>query len=273
VACDVCEGGACDFTSVQAAIDANAGQETFYICPGEYPGNLTLARTVELIGAVGQVSTDGTTLRGVGTGSSVVTIPDLGQNVSLRQLVIAGGNKPGGAGGGILHEGETLTLTDCTLRSNSAHTGAALSAPGGSPTRAVEITRCTFEANSGSEFEAAGGGMFNGASAIVRDSIFVQNGSYFGGGIKNEGTLTLHTTTFSPFNGANFGGGIHNTGTLTLHDSAVGPSNHGNQGSGIFNENPGTVTLDGDSIVCGNTGAGIQQCAGFTSPQCLATCP
>jgi hypothetical protein len=273
VACDVCADGACEFTSIQAAIDARPGQQTFFICPGDYPGNVTLERTVELIGAAGRISTDATTLKGEGTGSSVVTIPDLGQNVTLRQLVITGGNKPAGAGGGILHEGESLTLTDCTLAGNVAFSGAGVSVPGGSPTRSAEITRCTFDANTSSAFDAAGGGLFNGASATVRDSVYTSNGTFRGGGIKNEGTLTLHTTTVAPFNGAQFGGGIHNSGTLALHATTVGPTNVASDGGGIFNESPGTVTLDDASIVCGNVGGGDRQCAGFTSLQCQNTCP
>jgi hypothetical protein len=86
-----------------------------------------------------------------------------------------------------------------------------------------------------------------------------------GGGIFNDGTLTLTGVTVTA-NSAWEGGGIFNwaNGTVTLIDSAV-TGNHadggeaggvlGKGGGGIFNWANGTVTLI-DSTVSGNTSAG-----------------
>jgi hypothetical protein len=86
-----------------------------------------------------------------------------------------------------------------------------------------------------------------------------------GGGIFNDGTLTLTGVTVTA-NSAWEGGGIFNwlNGTVTLIDTAV-TGNHadggeaggvlGKGGGGIFNWANGTVTLI-DSTVSGNTSAG-----------------
>ena len=266
LACDVCASG-CDFTSIQAAIDARPDHDVFAICRGTYQENLTLTRDVELIGA-----RDGftmlTVVRGDGT-SSVITIPDEGQNVTLRQMEITGGGVS--SGGGILHEGKALTMADVVVTSNSTSgSGAGLSAPGGSAARSVDMTRCTIENNYPTAPGVDGGGVFNGASMIMRDcEISFNSSSSRGGGIFNEGTLTLHSTTVGPFNGASqFTGGIYNSGTLELFASKVGPDN--SQG-GILNEAPGTVTLADGSVVCGNSGA--VECTGFSDPGCQNTCP
>lgn len=57
--CDVCLSGACDFTSVQAALDATPPRATITICPGAYAGDdvrfgdgaVSILRSVRLIGA------------------------------------------------------------------------------------------------------------------------------------------------------------------------------------------------------------------------------
>jgi hypothetical protein len=74
-----------------------------------------------------------------------------------------------------------------------------------------------------------------------------------GGGILNNGTLTLRGVAVSGNTGAQ-GGGLRNNGTLTLGDGAVVSGNTaGNVGGGIFNE--GTLTLEDGSEVSGNGAA------------------
>jgi hypothetical protein len=265
LACDVCANG-CVLTSIQGAIDGRPYQDVFAICRGTYTGNLALERDVELIGA-----RDGFTMltivRGDGT-ASVITIPDAGQDVTLSQITITNGSASNG--GGILHEGKALTMGDVVVTGNGANgTGAGLSAPGGSPARSVDMTRCTIEFNSVTGPGVDGGGVFNGSTKTMRDcEITYNSASGRGGGIFNEGTLTLHSTAVGPQNGSStLSGGIYNTGTLALHASQVGPQNYR---GGIENAAPGTVALNDGSVVCGNFGS--VQCTGFTDPSCQTTC-
>jgi hypothetical protein len=77
-----------------------------------------------------------------------------------------------------------------------------------------------------------------------------------GGGILNDGNLTLTHSTVSANRAPEGGGGIRNggNGTLTLTHSAVS-DNTANYGGGISNDG-GTLTLT-NSTVSGNSGGGI----------------
>jgi len=88
----------------------------------------------------------------------------------------------------------------------------------------------------------------------------IQNGSVSadGGGILNQGTLTLNSSTVSgnSAGGPGFGGtggGIVNAGTLSLNSSTVSGNTASGQGGGIVNYSiAGTVALT-NSTVSGNT--------------------
>jgi hypothetical protein len=73
-----------------------------------------------------------------------------------------------------------------------------------------------------------------------------------GGGIGNEGSLTLNDVTVA----GNYPRGIYNEGALTLDDSTVA-DNAGGRGGGIFNE--GSLKLNGSSVTrnSGAVGGGI----------------
>jgi hypothetical protein len=74
-----------------------------------------------------------------------------------------------------------------------------------------------------------------------------------GGGIANNGTLTLASTSVSGNQADGGGGGIFNGGTMTLNDATVANNTAVlGGGGGIHNEASLTVT---DSTVSGNTGA------------------
>ncbi len=90
-----------------------------------------------------------------------------------------------------------------------------------------------------------------GVTAVV-DYLTIQHGDAGqGGGILNEGTLTLNSATVSNNNlaGGGDGAGIFNDhGTLTLRSSTVADnSTQGGSGGGVFN-NIGTINVVGSSI-------------------------
>src|SRR3990170_536776 len=94
--------------------------------------------------------------------------------------------------------------------------------------------------------------------AVSISGVTIQNGSTVaiasdGGGIRNDGALTLTNSTVSG-NTANFnGGGIFNSGTVTITNSTVSgntASLANNGGGGIFNQAILTIT---NSTVSGNT--------------------
>ncbi len=104
-------------------------------------------------------------------------------------------------------------------------------------------------------------------SNVTLDYLTIQNGSNAGsgGGIENNGTLTLNnsTVTGNSSTGAN-GGGIDNTGTLTVSYSTISGNTANQNGGGISSE-AGTITVS-DTTISGNTadgdGGGIDLAAG-----------
>jgi hypothetical protein len=82
-----------------------------------------------------------------------------------------------------------------------------------------------------------------------------------GGGIANDGTLTLNSTTVTDNTTLREGGGIDNVGgAVTMNGSSAVTANSASLGGGIFNfslsNRPGTVTMNDGASITGNT-AGV----------------
>ena len=101
-----------------------------------------------------------------------------------------------------------------------------------------------------------------GASLTVRDSSGNRTGAItggyaeMGGGIWNEGTLTITGGTITGNyaynnNGGGAGGGIYNTGTLTMSGGTIS-GNTADLGGGLLNDGDGTASLS-DAAITGNT--------------------
>ena len=86
-----------------------------------------------------------------------------------------------------------------------------------------------------------------------------------GGGIANDGTLTVTDTTIEDNTAMYFGGGIFNGGTLTITGSAIESNTITNSccgaaGGGVYNF--GTMTVS-DSTVTGNSVAAFDYGGGI----------
>ena len=157
------------------------------------------------------------------------------------------------------------TATSLTLRGEKGRAGET-TIDGGrhgmavtiSPGESVAITGVTITNGSGFGIGQIAGGIDNeGTLALNSSSVFHNEVSFAGGGITNSGTLTLHKSTVNENKAGHNGGGIwNNGGTVTLQRSTVSGNEargvHGGEaeGGGIANGG-GTVTLH-DSIVSGN---------------------
>jgi hypothetical protein len=251
---DVCAEG-CQFTSVQAAIDALPAGTTVRICAGTY-GAITIGKDLTLIGAGDGSAPASNTILDAAQQGRVVDV-NSGVTATVQGLRITGGSAnvcagvrnrgsltmtgctvtgnaatmTNGGGGGMCMEGSLLTMTDCTVSHNTAHNanGGGIAAFG-----ALTMTNCTLSHNS-----ASGG---------------------FGGGLylTNHATIQLFGCTIGPENTASNGGGImaFNDANVTLDDTDVtGNSASGNVrlvAGGIYNP-LSTVTLQNGSTVTGNT--------------------
>jgi hypothetical protein len=110
--------------------------------------------------------------------------------------------------------------------------------------------------------------------SVFLNSLTITNGYYFennGGGIYNNGTLTLTNCTLSG-NSVNFGtgygglgGGIYNDGVLTLNQCTLSGNSANNGGGGILNN--GTVTLN-ECTLSRSIGSGILNYRTLTLNQC-----
>jgi Right handed beta helix region len=110
-------------------------------------------------------------------------------------------------------------------------------------------------------FPDGGGGIRNEGTLTVTNSEFSNNGAvgFFGvgGGIENGGTLTITNSTFSG-NGAFEGGAIYNTGTLTIANSTFSGSAH--IAGGIYNT--GTLTVANSTF---SANGAAEDCGGIAN--------
>lgn len=165
----------------------------------------------------------------------------------------------GVAGGGIYNAGGTVRITDAVMSENGS-AGTSVFSGGGIYNDAngvVEITNSMFSYN---RAKINGGGIYNEGMLTIDDSTFSDNDApNNGGGIYNGGSTTLRNNTFAA-NSASFGGGVYEDGdTLYVYNSTFSGNTASTSGGGIYN-GAGTVNLL-NSILYGNTG---QDCAGST---------
>ena len=107
------------------------------------------------------------------------------------------------------------------------------------------ITAGTLSGNSAS----SGGGIYNNGTLTLTDCTFSGNSAgEYGGGIYNTGTATLTATTLSGNMAAVNGGGIYNRGTLTLTTSTLSGNSAANNGGGISNVDTGTLTVTASTL-------------------------
>ncbi|MCA9195597.1 MAG: hypothetical protein KDB03_27685, partial [Planctomycetales bacterium] len=88
-----------------------------------------------------------------------------------------------------------------------------------------------------------------------------------GGGIANQGTLTLSNSTLSGNSSSSKGGGIYNKGTLTISNSSILDNTASVRGGGIFNIGKLTLsnsTLSGNSVAS-DAGGGLYDASNQTT--------
>jgi len=116
----------------------------------------------------------------------------------------------------------------------------------------VTISNLTIKDGEPGEGYPNGGGIYNEGTLTLTNTTVSGNRALGGGGIDNAGTLTLINSTVSGNSATNLyasGGGIYNAGTLTLINSTVSSNSASTSGGGIYNG--GRLTLI-NSTVSGN---------------------
>ncbi|MDY3559753.1 YDG domain-containing protein [Gemmata sp. JC673] len=191
-----------------------------------------------------------------------------GSGTSLREAVAYANAHPGAdtitfapgmAGGTIVLSRGQLTLTDAaqttidggagggTLDGNNASRVLFVDTGASAALNHLTITR-------GWADNSDGGGIYNQGTLTVSASTITNNGAYFGGGISNWGTLTVTGSTVAN-NVGNFGGGIYNSGSATVTASTIANNSASNAGGGIHLLG-GTLTVSASTIANNSAFAG-----------------
>lgn len=245
-----CEQGrcvvACTEAGVRSAVVAGGGPYVFD-CDGPTTvttrGEIVIEKDVILDGR-GDLILDAD-----GRHRVISTSPKLRPIVELSGLTLSGGSHAD-SGGGILNYG-TLTLTSCTIATNTAGDGAGISNSG-----LLTVVDSVITENVAS---FGGGGLSNSFRLSVANSVISGNRATRGAGFRNGGIAELTDTTFegnAVTEQSNEGGAILNSSDLTL----VGCTVYGNTAeaygtAGIYND-MGNLTMT-NSTVSGNVGQGL----------------
>ncbi|MFC1453414.1 choice-of-anchor Q domain-containing protein, partial [Verrucomicrobiota bacterium] len=182
----------------------------------------------------------GLTLTGLG-GTRVFEVRN-GGSLSVSNCVIRDGSSSDG-GAGILNDGGTVAMNDCTLRGNSAGgalgEGGAIRALNGANTT---LNRCRLEGNSA----VSGGGAISSIGALVcTDTSFHGNSSGdFGGALYcSSGSVNLNRCTFGGSSAVGDGGAIYdNRQSETIITHCTVSDNGAGSAAGIHTE--GLLFLD-----------------------------
>ena len=236
----VCATG-CDYTTLQAAIDAEA------TVPGAVIGVRDAIHTESNI-----LLHKSVTIQGGGAAQTIVQAHDAiegspgrvffvphGVTVRLRAMTIRHGNPRTApeAGGGILNEG-TLVVEDCHITANSGSAGGGIHSDGELTLLNTTVDRNTARGGGDSYLECStGGGLkaLNGTLTLV-DSAVVNNVAEGKGGgihIACKGTLFLINSTISGNATNDDGGGVYlNGGGHFIH--ATISNNIAKTGGGLY---------------------------------------
>jgi hypothetical protein len=187
---------------------------------------------------------------------------DGGGAATIAGLTITNGNAGNGGGGGISNESSTLTVSNCTIRGNSAPdafgTGGGIYNDVAFSNGTLVVLNCTISGNSAGD---NGGGIYNyGGSMtatlkVINSTLSGNSAHFYGGGIftisayGGSAPADVLNSTFSGNSAGRFGGGIYNnafTGgsspLAVLHSTFSDNSAFGGPSGGIANVS-GTLQL------------------------------
>jgi hypothetical protein len=160
---------------------------------------------------------------------------DSGANLSLYDITIKGGSltNPGGpsSGGGIYNGGGRLTLTNVNISNNRAGNAGGIRALDGSITT---IISSVISSNLGTSANSTGGGIQNNGDLTISDTLIAANSANQGGGIDNKTNLIIKKSTLTG-NSSVDGAGIKNDGgVMQISNSTIYANSATRYGGGIF---------------------------------------
>ena len=258
-----------------------SGNSSYYAGGGIFNSGTAIMTHSSISGNTSRYSGDGNGISN--TGELSITDCTISENKAPTSIISSSINW----GGGIHNTGE-VSITDSTISGNTAtHGGGIYNAGALTATNTVIsgntvsswgggiysnginstmiLTNCTISGNFALKDglgSGSGGGIFiwEGDAIVTDCTISGNSGRGAGGGVYNNGTLTLTNSTISantitdPASYSGNGGGIYNSGTLFATNSMITgntvSSSDSSQGGGIYNY--GIMTLI-NSVISGNT--------------------
>lgn len=152
----VCASG-CNFTTIQAAIDAAADGDNIAILDAEHTENsITVGKDLTICG--GTPATVIKANKNPGTGNVRIFEIGGGAAVTINDLILENGNLQADGWGGAIYNLGNLALVNCTLRNNNAHRGGAIYSA-----VSLLIINSTIHSNTVDDFgniAASGGGIY-----------------------------------------------------------------------------------------------------------------
>ncbi|MFH9355620.1 hypothetical protein [Kitasatospora sp. NPDC017646] len=241
----------CTTDALASAItDANTSGGTLALAPGCV---YTLTTPLPSIQNTITIEGDGATITRdpAAPAFRILTVDSTG-NLDLREAVITNGDATGDFGGGIRNDG-VLTVRCSLIRDNHADFAGGI---GGNTGSTTSVDDSLISGNSALH---QGGGLGNDGDMTIDKSVVVNNNALdLGGGVANDATLNVSQSSVfdnSASGPAGAGGGIANFGgagaTTTLTRSKVVSNIATNAPGGVYNDGGG-VTLNFTAVLANN---------------------
>jgi len=216
-------GAGCDYSTIQAAMNAASSGDTIHVAAGTYNEHIGLRDGVKLVGAGADVTIlCGTTHRSVVTGIGV------GAGTEIDGFTITNGFATNGGGMWLIVS--SPVVRNCVFTGNTASMGGGIYNHSSSPT----IVGCVFSSNTATN---SGGGIANSmfSAPTITGCTFLDNevGNSGGGIWSYRSTATVIECRFSNNQAGNSGSAIYagNGEILAVHNwwgHATGPSHSSN---------------------------------------------
>ncbi|MEJ1931239.1 Calx-beta domain-containing protein [Nostoc sp. NIES-2111] len=188
-----------------------------------------------------------------------------GGQLSLRNVVVTGGNTSSNGGGIRVDSNAALDLYNSTVTGNKV-SGSYSDGGGIYNDGVVSLRNGSTVSNNIASYE--GGGIYNSGGTLIATNSTISNNQtvLYGGGISTvSGSVTLINTTVSG-NSAGNGGGIRSNGTsVALLNTTVSGNSANSKGGGIYASTDGVFNLLNSTVTnntaistaSGNGGGGI----------------
>jgi uncharacterized repeat protein (TIGR02543 family) len=197
-------------------------------------------------------------------------------------------NNSSGSSGGAFFNNATATINDSTFSVNSAPSAGAIQNESGAKLTMnnVVLTGNSSTSNEGgaisnfgmlsltavtilgNQSKGYGAGIYNGGTASINNSAFLQNrtGEDNGGAINNGNTLTVNNSTFSENYAGGSGGALYfGNGEATLLNNTFTANYAASYGGAVHRNGGGDTLKIGNTISIGNFAPSAPEISGFTS--------